>query len=102
MRTANLWLKSFLLFIEIGSKDDIPEWRTHTVAFIFILVMMKHMMIFDCQPKFTAHVKMVNGIMRNIINQISGDETNIKWCNRVLTEYSKKNKIEEYRKWNAN
>ena len=70
--------RNFFLF---GSKhcshNMIPEGGAHTITFVWIYIMVPHVMIFEGRPITIVHFKMVDGIMTDIVKQISDHKTGI-------------------------
>ena len=72
---------------------------------VHVLVMMEHVMMLDLQPKLTFKIKMMDGVMSEIIKKITQKEADKERCYELImvesTEESKEKKIKQCGKRNA-
>src|SRR5690606_16498675 len=64
--------------LKIRIEDFVPKDRTYPVSAGRIRVMMQHMMFFQPSPKLVFEVRMMQGIMRHVVDQIASDKPRIK------------------------
>src|ERR1039457_5314183 len=89
---------NYLLFIltrEISPNNFIPYRRANAETICGILIVMFHVMVFNCKPEFIMHIKMVNSIMGNIIAQITEKKSCHKRGDKDFTYYHIEEQIEE-------
>ena len=66
---------SMLFLDEIGVEHLIPKWRAYSIAFIWILIMVQHMVLFYFFPDVPFEIEMVDSIVGFIIDQIAQDKS---------------------------
>jgi hypothetical protein len=93
----------FIFIKEVGSYNFIPYFRAYTKSFSGILVMVPHMMVFNSQPEFIMHIKMMDCVMGHIVKEITckkpchkGGDINISH-NRFEQKEEKKGQRNAYR-----
>ena len=62
---------------------------------VHILVMVKHMVMFDVKPEFTFKVEVMDGIMREVIKKIAGQEANEERSYELIAKKCTEKKIKK-------
>ena len=90
-----------MLIRKCTPENQIPQFGTHTITMIHVFVMMQHVVVLHFQPEFTFDIKMMDGVMRHVVEKISDKKTNEKWRDIQWSEHHFKQEIKQCRQRNT-
>lgn len=76
VRTNSRLIEVILAFsIQTGAKHSIPKFITNAKSVCWILVVMQHVVLFQFQQNGMLKSEMMQGIVANIVTQVTHHET---------------------------